>query len=555
MTLLDHPPTTTAAANGDAAAGAGGGAEDLTALGIHRDPAVDASPSRSTFAQRAVDWAARALAGKRTSRRSFLTKTAVVGSALAVGPVDFLLKPGTAYGYVCGTCTDGWTAFCCTINGGNNTCPPGSFIAGWWKADRAAYCCGSARYIIDCNATCPTQCRCRCAGGSCDGRKTCCNQFRYGQCHQEIACYGPVVCRVATCTVPWEYDPSCTRASATDNRTRDHGAPCLTTDCASGIAAKYAALGGAGGRLGPVTVAEAAVGDGRGRVARYRNGAIFWTSSTGAFALTGAVLAAYDAAKGPRSELGYPTGDERGAADRKSRYANFERGRIYEVLAAAATFIVPAPFFAKHEATKGVYGALGYPTGNPRAAADGRSRYQNYERGRIYLYGGRTIAVPNPSFAYHEANGGIRGPLKYPQSDYLPLGDGIGSCQFYEGGTLWSAAGAGTHGLTGAISERFLAGGHVTGPLHYPTGEETPVGDGRGTYAEFQGGRIYATATTGAHEVRGTILRYYLERGGPTGSLGYPTTELDPKGTAGGRFQRFEKGRIQYNPDASVTSA
>ena len=139
---------------------------DLADLGVTRDPAAPDPLATATLSQRIVH-KATSFFGRRTSRRSFLTRTAVVGSALAVGPVDFLLKPGTAYGYLCGTCSDGWTAFCCTINGGSNTCPPGSFIAGWWKADNAAYCCGSARYIIDCNASCPTQCRCRCAGGSC----------------------------------------------------------------------------------------------------------------------------------------------------------------------------------------------------------------------------------------------------------------------------------------------------------------------------------------------------------------------------------------------------
>ena len=141
-------------------------ASDLEAQGVHRDPSSPDPIGSGSLAQRLVHRAAAALGGSRTSRRSFLTRTAVVGSALAVGPIDFLLKPGTAYGYVCGTCSDGWTAFCCTVNGGRNVCPPNSFVAGWWKADNAAYCCGSARYIIDCNATCPTQCTCRCAGDS-----------------------------------------------------------------------------------------------------------------------------------------------------------------------------------------------------------------------------------------------------------------------------------------------------------------------------------------------------------------------------------------------------
>jgi hypothetical protein len=166
------------------------------------------------------------------TRRSFLVRIAIFASALSIGPLRFVLRPGTAYAAVCGPgagCDSGWTAFCCTINDGKNMCPPDSFAAGWWKNDTSSFCGGGPRYIIDCNATCPTKCGCRCSGSStCDQRKTCCNQFRYGQCHQEIACAGPVVCRVATCAAPWDFDPSCGHGSATDNATSEHGAPCIT---------------------------------------------------------------------------------------------------------------------------------------------------------------------------------------------------------------------------------------------------------------------------------------------------------------------------------------
>ncbi len=52
---------------------------------------------------------------KRTSRRGFLARTALVGSALAVAPTAYLLRPGSAYAAVCGdgaSCSSGWTAFC-----------------------------------------------------------------------------------------------------------------------------------------------------------------------------------------------------------------------------------------------------------------------------------------------------------------------------------------------------------------------------------------------------------------------------------------------------------
>ncbi len=124
------------------------------------------------------------------------------------------------------SCSSGWTAFCCTVHGAN-TCPPGSFAAGWWKND-APFCGGAPRYIVDCNATCPTQCSCHCASGTCDQGRVCCNQFRYGQCNTQIACFGPVVCRIALCTPPWVWSAACTTSSRTDNRTTSHSAPCLT---------------------------------------------------------------------------------------------------------------------------------------------------------------------------------------------------------------------------------------------------------------------------------------------------------------------------------------
>jgi hypothetical protein len=214
--------------------------------------------SNATLSQRFVRHVSARI-GRKSSRRSFLVKTAVVGSALAANPIRYLLQPGTAYAAVCGPaadCGSGWTVFCCSVNNGENTCPPGSIPAGWWKTDNSSWCGGGPRYILDCNAMCGGcgcgssgicapgcyNCGCRCNTGSCDQRRHCCNQFRYGQCHQELACVGPVVCRVATCSPPWDWDPTCTRASATANATALHSAPCLdATPATAGLFAFGAA--------------------------------------------------------------------------------------------------------------------------------------------------------------------------------------------------------------------------------------------------------------------------------------------------------------------------
>jgi hypothetical protein len=177
----------------------------------------------------------RANRGPAASRRGFLGGAAVVGAALAVNPWGYLVRPASAYDAVCGTepgCADGYSVFCCTINGGSNTCPPDSFIGGWWKADNSSFCGGAARYYIDCNAYKDRgSWQCRCAEGTCDQRRVACNQFRYGQCRPDIPSSntGPVVCRMVSCTPPWQqFGGVCSSSSATDNRTATHAAPCLT---------------------------------------------------------------------------------------------------------------------------------------------------------------------------------------------------------------------------------------------------------------------------------------------------------------------------------------
>ena len=202
------------------------------------------SASRPPVGDRVVAAISRRF-GRRIPRRSFLVRTAVFASALAVNPIRYLLRPGTAYASLCGPdagCGSGWTAMCCTVNGGENSCPPGSVPAGWWKADNTPFCGSAPRYYIDCNSLCANcgcaggsglcapqcvDCSCHCASGTCDERFTCCNEFRYGQCHQDLACVGPIVCRVVSCVPPWDYDPTCTTASATANATALHDAPCL----------------------------------------------------------------------------------------------------------------------------------------------------------------------------------------------------------------------------------------------------------------------------------------------------------------------------------------
>jgi hypothetical protein len=183
---------------------------------------------------------------QRTSRRGFLARTAVVGSALAVDPLGYALHPGTAYAAVCrcaspgcrcgSMCCDGYSEFCCTLTG-SNTCPTGTIPGGWWRADGSPFCGGGPRYYIDCHGMCatpggPGACTddglsCGCAGGDCGRRATGCVTFRYGQCHQEVPRVGRIACRVVTCTPAYLLDNACSTQVLMDNGTAGHNNPCL----------------------------------------------------------------------------------------------------------------------------------------------------------------------------------------------------------------------------------------------------------------------------------------------------------------------------------------
>lgn len=164
----------------------------------------------------------------------------MAAAAFAVAPVRYLVRPGTAWAVLspssCGSglCTDGYTAFCCEIEAGNNRCPDGCYIAGWWKCSNYTghgLCHGhAARYYLDCNRlpghTFPGGCQC--ANGTCGERRVDCNHFRYGQCNTQVGGVTEVVCRLVICQNPATVSGlNCNGTVAVDNNTCNHEWGCL----------------------------------------------------------------------------------------------------------------------------------------------------------------------------------------------------------------------------------------------------------------------------------------------------------------------------------------
>lgn len=96
--------------------------------------------------------------------------------------------------------------------------------------------------------------------------------------------------------------------------------------------------------------------------------------------------------------------------------------------------------------------------------------------------------------------------------------------------------------MRGEIRELWKAFGWEAGPLGYPLSDETLTPDGRGRYGVFEGGSIYWTLFTGAHEVRGAIRDKWAALGWEAGRLGYPTS---------GEIQTPESVTTQFEHGAS----
>jgi hypothetical protein len=491
----------------------------------------------------------RVIAGDGLSRRRFLSRAAVVGAALAVDPVRYVLKPGSAYAQVCGdgaSCSSGWTAFCCTVNNGANTCPSGSYVAGWWRIDDSPFCLGAARYVIDCNRSPNASCSCRCASGTCDQRRVCCNNFRYGQCNTQIPGVTEVVCRVVTCTAPWVWDPACNRTVRVDNRTRSHNAPCLPGRNATPIALKYQDMGQSGSILGPPDGPEGDAVRG-GRFRRYRNGVIFWRSNLGANALHGVMASTHRDTGGAAGPLGYPTMDVRGVGDGRGLHARFERGSLYQSSSSAGPRAVYDPVDREFRDRGGPRGSLGYPTSTTRRS-DGSS-FTFFANGILAAVAGYPVVATNPS-AYEVANlSAAPAPDRVGWPIALEQVSGSSRWQRYERGIV-TQGGSGWVAMGDDLADRYLRAGGPGGSLGRPTGRPSAVAGGRQVL--FSDAGIYVGGGAGAMLLTGVIHRAYRAEGGPGGRLGLPISEAISLPNGQQRVS-FQKGAIIREPNGSTS--
>jgi uncharacterized protein with LGFP repeats len=368
----------------------------------------------------------------------------------------------------------------------------------------------------------------------------------------------------------------------------------------------WSSSGAETGPLGYPTQSVSTAADGVGQYARFQNGSMYWTQATGAQALSGPIEALWIAAGAEQGPLGYPTSSVSTAADGTSQYAHFQNGSVYRTAggvvstvtgavrdlwvrtgadggplgpptsdteptsdgageqatfqngavywsAATGAAALSGPILTRWLADGAEQSPLGYPTGSVAAARDGVGQVAHFQGGSAYWSSATGVhVVTGPVRTLWNSTRGELGLLGYPVADVGPTSDGVGEFGRFQGGSIYSSPDTGTRALLGAIQTLWDSTGGVTGLLGYPTQSVSTTRDGRGQYAQFQGGSVYWTSTTGARAVLGPIRTLWLSTGAEQGLLGYPTQSVSTAPDGVGQYARFEGGSIYWSPSTGT---
>ncbi|WP_168220795.1 DUF2599 domain-containing protein [Streptomyces sp. RFCAC02] len=153
------------------------------------------------------------------------------------------------------------------------------------------------------------------------------------------------------------------------------------------ILVKYDQMGRQTSPLGCPTSGELVTPDGRGRYNTFEHGSIYWTPTTGAHPVWGAILDKWGSLGWEQGDLGYPVDDELTNPDGLGKRQEFEGGTVYwhPTLSNGAH-----PVWGEIGRLWGEYGwesgPFGYPTSDEGWDEDYKSIYQTFSSNNSTLF-------------------------------------------------------------------------------------------------------------------------------------------------------------------------
>jgi uncharacterized protein with LGFP repeats len=317
------------------------------------------------------------------------------------------------------------------------------------------------------------------------------------------------------------------------------------------IEEKWLGTAGPAGALGHPTNNEAPTFDGVGRFQNFQRGIVCWHPESGAHIIWGLIGARWLAIG--REQFGYPITDEAdfpGGGKCSTLKSMQVAGRpessiVWQPGAAAAWELYGAirNFWIN---VGSVLGPLHYPVDQERAAFDNRGRFQTFEGGTVSwhpdipespcvvsgLIGKRWLEIGREQFGYP-----VSGEMTFPDGGKYSTFRSVAAAGQPEATIVWKPGNPSAWEVYGAIRDKWISSGSISGPLGYPTGAEQPTFDGVGRCQQFEAGTVSWHPETGAHIVKGLICRRWAELGRE--QFGYPITDESTAVSGNGRFTHF----------------
>jgi uncharacterized protein with LGFP repeats len=311
-----------------------------------------------------------------------------------------------------------------------------------------------------------------------------------------------------------------------------------------GIYGRYLSLGGERSTLGLPTSMETAGPMPGSRRQDFEGGTIYWSSAHGTYSVSGAFRTALDSLIANGADMGLPTGES--TAIPGGRMQTFTAGAIYD-LGDKRTFAVRHGMWGRYASIGAHSSPMGLPLGSERDGTAPGVRVQDFQFGSLYwssatgsqdVYGGIGVAYRRAGGESSSLGLPITGEIAGPVS-------GSRMNRFEHGAIVWSAT-TGAHMLRGSIADSYF-GQSLFGAVGLPIAGQRSGGVAGSLVQDFQRGKMYASAATGAHAVWGGILMKYAAMGAERSAAGLPTSSEVSAGPPGTRKNTFANGAIYWS--------
>ncbi|WP_176803090.1 M43 family zinc metalloprotease [Arthrobacter sp. ov407] len=250
----------------------------------------------------------------------------------------------------------------------------------------------------------------------------------------------------------------------------------------------------------------------------FQKGNVYYTAATGAHAVSGAYATAWTAA-GRQPGMGYPTGAPACGLYGGGCFQPFQKGNIYYSTASGAHAVTGAYWNAWREA--GWQPGIGYPTGDPVCGLSGGGCSQSFQKGNVYYTAATGAHAVSGAYATAWTAAGRQPGIGYPIGAPTCGLYGGGCYQPFEKSNIYYSTASGAHAVTSRYFNSWRAAGFQKG-VGYPTGPEKCGLYGGGCYQPFERGNSYYTAATGANMIGEPYRNAWRLAGWQSGGLGYP---------------------------------